>query len=1147
MTPTALAAAAVLALAVAATAALAQEGAEPTAQLAEIPGSTGAEAHTHGDGEAHTHGDGEPAAMDGASEPHAHGGGEPHTHEGAAEGHEHEAGGPAATDGGEPRTHGEGDAGTEPAAGEGAPGGDEGARGVVINEIEINPFGEDGFNTFEWIELYNPSPSAVDIGGWTVTADVTQTTTAVPSGVVLRPEQFFTFTRTGEWFANVAESAVLRNVQGEVVDRTPSFIDVEDNLHTWQRKHDALDTDSRDDWHFAIYSRGFSNGKPDIGDAQETISIHVTTDKEAYMPGETVTISGTVGGVRPASTTFYIPAHVKITVNGTDYSSVTSLTPGPDLGYETTIKLREALGTGLGEYDVVATYVGSTAATSFTVAGEEPEPEAPALPLDGLALKTDEASYLPGSNVRILAASSLAFALEGLEFDVIDPRGSVLETGVLFPRSASEPALEGFGEEAAGAEFSGTVYMSTVRPIYGSYSIVGNYGPLSASTAFALEEDVREDTDISLSPDMEVYGPGDTVRISGRVNKVWLETVTLEVTQIQNTAAIPPGAGGAAGPDPAGEGQAQNSTAPARGGAGGITSFSVKAALRPSTDGRFAHEFSIPNDPLRVGRYTVMVSEGSLSASTSFRVAEDISSVPEGAFTVRTDSDSYGVGSRIVVSGALGELDPLYQTAIVIIRLLRDGASPADGLILSASPDAAGNYYAANTIERGVFEPGEYEVTAMYMRGTVETVLGTVRETSTADGTIKSDTEYDFVGTYHRKAIRGTPEHTATARITVTDARDLDGAHFTADLERTAYAFGDTVRLSGLTSHAVDIPSLEVAVLRPNGKSESSTVQVAQDGTYEWSWETPTEERASNIGPYLVTVSSPNSALEMVFRVGGTGSADADAAPLAVDVEGDSHEHGSTVMITGKARVADNRGTYSYPSSDRVRIVVSVAGDPRSELSRVFVTPDRSGAFETGVRMTPGIYPEGAYAVTAAYLSHRARDTFYVGEPPGGAAAPGAALADPSAAPAAGAEPPRRTVDEQTADGPSSSIKVAARDIGGTIMLPRSLSVTLQAADGADASLTLAHADGTCVIGNAEGCLVKGPTRTPDSLYRTVSVGTLSLDVRYSGDGASPVRITVIPSERGGALPDSEWAVEAGGSEEPPMHKVIYTAREAES
>ncbi|MCY4252024.1 MAG: hypothetical protein OXD41_01800, partial [Thaumarchaeota archaeon] len=144
-------------------------------------------------------------------------------------------------------------------------------------------------------------------------------------------------------------------------------------------------------------------------------------------------------------------------------------------------------------------------------------------------------------------------------------------------------------------------------------------------------------------------------------------------------------------------------------------------------------------------------------------------------------------------------------------------------------------------------------------------------------------------------------------------------------------------------------------------------------------------------------------------------------------------------------------------------------------------------------------------------------------------------------------EVPQRTVDEGTASGPTLAIQVAARDIGGTIMLPRSLSVTLEA-DGEGASLTLSHAGGTCVVGAADTCLVTGPTRTPDSLYRTVSVGAAELDVRYSGDGASPVRITVIPSERGGALPDSAWtAVAAGAGEAAPMHKVVYTAREAGS
>ena len=37
---------------------------------------------------------------------------------------------------------------------------------VVINEVDINPPGDDFTSISEWVELYNPTDSDVDIGGW---------------------------------------------------------------------------------------------------------------------------------------------------------------------------------------------------------------------------------------------------------------------------------------------------------------------------------------------------------------------------------------------------------------------------------------------------------------------------------------------------------------------------------------------------------------------------------------------------------------------------------------------------------------------------------------------------------------------------------------------------------------------------------------------------------------------------------------------------------------------------------------------------------------------------------------------------------------------------------------------------------------------
>ena len=39
---------------------------------------------------------------------------------------------------------------------------------VVINEVDTNPPGDDSASISEWVELYNPTDSDVDLGGWSV-------------------------------------------------------------------------------------------------------------------------------------------------------------------------------------------------------------------------------------------------------------------------------------------------------------------------------------------------------------------------------------------------------------------------------------------------------------------------------------------------------------------------------------------------------------------------------------------------------------------------------------------------------------------------------------------------------------------------------------------------------------------------------------------------------------------------------------------------------------------------------------------------------------------------------------------------------------------------------------------------------------------
>jgi len=145
-----------------------------------------------------------------------------------------------------------------PGQGGAAPGGQV-ADHVVINEFELNPSGRDEGN--EWVELYNPTDSDIDIGGWTLSTTHGKTVTlSIPQGVVIDPYGYKVYGYSGQWLDNEDESIILRNAAGDEVDRTPlSLDDTANDGRSWQRCPDGEDTDSKDDWQFRSATKGESN------------------------------------------------------------------------------------------------------------------------------------------------------------------------------------------------------------------------------------------------------------------------------------------------------------------------------------------------------------------------------------------------------------------------------------------------------------------------------------------------------------------------------------------------------------------------------------------------------------------------------------------------------------------------------------------------------------------------------------------------------------------------------------------------------------------------------------------------------------------------------------------------------------------------
>ena len=78
---------------------------------------------------------------------------------------------------------------------------------VVINEVDTNPFGDDSMTVAEWVELYNPTDSDVDLSGWEIASTtVLKKTLTIPDGVVISPGKFLTYTYEKIWFTDSNES-----------------------------------------------------------------------------------------------------------------------------------------------------------------------------------------------------------------------------------------------------------------------------------------------------------------------------------------------------------------------------------------------------------------------------------------------------------------------------------------------------------------------------------------------------------------------------------------------------------------------------------------------------------------------------------------------------------------------------------------------------------------------------------------------------------------------------------------------------------------------------------------------------------------------------------------------------------------------------
>ncbi|MFB5646326.1 MAG: hypothetical protein ACE5R3_07005, partial [Nitrosopumilaceae archaeon] len=675
-----------------------------------------------------------------------------------------------------------------------------------------------------------------------------------------------------------------------------------------------------------------------IGDEAEEISVTISVDKSSYLFGETATLSGSVSKQVFVEKPTFSQAPIDVVITGHNYYNDITLYPDLNLEYKLPLKLQKVLGILGGDYVVSVSYAGTTSQTEFFVGDEVIETTTKGT--GDLVISTDKESYIPGQTAIIFAKSSEIIEFEGLKFTVTNPNNVQVFEGTLFPNlgKVSTALRPGDLSEFADSQFITNIFMDTVSPVYGIYTITAQYGDQTATSTFEVSKDIKEEKRISLKTDKPAYGLGETVKISGRLNNLYVPTMDLEVVQTRTIALDF---------DPS-------------------KLTKELTSVRLSGDSTFSYEFKIPNNSNSLGGFRVTVSQDVGTATTSFLVMENPEEYvadDESLFTVTTSKTIYDVGDELVISGRATEVktSSSFQSSVVNIKITKaDGSSIIIGTYkpsssepktatfsLTAVPDIIGTYKVKQSISKNIFPPGTYNIKATY-----------------AEGQFSDSTTF-----------------------TVVDPQDISGK-FLLQLNKQVFGFNEEVLLDGIVPGIAQGTGIDIKLIKPDGDTDKFG-KLADDSRFSWSWTTPRAEKPastgterslsySNYGVYQIIVSTDSGGESIFFKVSPNPEQDSLVLmPLEVTTDKAVYAAGETLRISGFA-IKRQQGQEGLVVQDRAEIIVKTTTFPVQKIYSSNVYLDAGGHFKSSFTLPVTIFKEGIYKVEALYQKNKAESLFSI-------------------------------------------------------------------------------------------------------------------------------------------------------------------------